>query len=213
LVIAVEALLALTQALFAGVPLGTKVAVGAGPIGGYRLTAQAGVAVVGGARVLVIAQEHHLDLAATRLAVITKGTGVLVIALGLIGHMGAVSLLAASVIGARVVVIAGLLRAAHALGVDALVLNRAGVPIGAGAIGGLVGAAAVYEAGVGGAGVLVVAGEQAISHALSLHAAVSGRALVAVVTLSVVGHEQAAELGIARVVRAGVLVIADQGRA
>jgi hypothetical protein len=159
---------------------------------------------------LVIAQQHHLDLAGAACAVIAQGAWIAVITLGLVGLMGAVSLIAAGVIGARVVVIAGLLGAALALGVHALVLDRAGISIGARTIGGLVGAATIDQAGVGGAGVLVVAGEQAISYALSLHAAVSDRALVSVVTPGVVGHEEAAELGIAGVVCAGVLVITDQ---
>ena len=54
---------------------------------------------------------------------------------------------------------------------------------------------------------MVVAGEQAIADALPLHAAVSSRTLIAVVTRAGVGHEQAAKLGIADVVCAGVLVI------
>jgi hypothetical protein len=162
-----------------------------------------------GTWVLVSAGEdpHHLaDPVQTR---VVGGADVAVITGSAVGRE-LTTPAGAAVVGAWVLIVTDGGRALDARAILALISHGTGVSIVTWTRRGLMGAAAVWEAAVEGAGILIVARQRALALAGAALAEVSCGALVAVVTQWGVGSEATAELWVAGVIGAEVSIVAGQ---
>ena len=188
------------------VAAGAGVAVVAGLVVWRALAAGAGVAILGRARVAVIAQRRGAGLADPGDAVVRAGAGAAVVASAVIVGGRAADLAVAAVIRAWVAVVAERRTAGAAFAVGAMVTGRACVAVGARVAVGDVNATRDGVATVVGARVAIVAVDHRARGAAAASAVVACRAHAAVAAVVVVGGGGATGRRIAGLVGAGVAV-------
>jgi hypothetical protein len=143
--------------------------------------------------------------------VIAQGAGIPIVTRAFVGFVLAVSLRSTEIVRTGIEVVARLQGSAHAKAIVTLVLDRAGISVGARALQGLVMAASSHKAGVLRARIIVVAVQAADAPTQARRAQVSRRAHVGVVTGRLIGHEHAAQRRITSVVGAWVSVDTGEG--
>lgn len=168
------------------------------------------VAGVRRAHILIVTvQKTTLDALAS-LAVVTHGARITVVAIGLVGDMDTKSLLVAAIIGTRIPVVTIYRRTRLARPVYALVVEGTRITVVARSRCCHVDTSQGRIAAVLGARVVVIAIEGAIELATPHEALVSGGAGVAVIASRLVLGVDTTVFGMARIVGADVVVVANE---
>jgi hypothetical protein len=189
------------------------VAVIAGGAVGAVATPGLRVAAVVGAALSIVAVRGACRDAASIVADAEIGAGVPVVTDGGVGRMGASVGGVTAVVGAAVLVVAIEGNGRHTCSFYAMVVHAAAVPIVAAVFIGRVGTAFDWIAGVGGAGVGVIAGDRLVGGAGPVDALIVGGACVPIVAAAFVGAVETSVFTAAGVVGAGVFIITEYGGA
>ena len=164
------------------------------------------VAGIGRTCILIVAIEGLRGDACSIDASRCAGAGIAVIAGPVIGCEDTVATVT-RLVSAWVAIVAGQSGAARASAIDTAVIHRAGIPVIAGSLDGLVGAASLGQADILGAGVVVITRQVAYASAVAFHAAIAGRTRVFIITVVGVRREYTSEFTVAAIICAWIPVI------
>jgi hypothetical protein len=176
-------------------------------------TAGGGVATVGRAHVVVVAlgqPSMHTDPSS---AVVAHSAGIAIAARSLVCHVLTHTAIIATIIRARVHIVAIVPGPRNAHPVQAEIPHSAGIAVVTSPGSGGMGTANCWTAAILGTRVVIIAIQEPGKAAFALTAQIADRTRIAVATGCLIGHEEATGLTVTTIVGADIAVVAQQRRA